>query len=77
MKVNLKGLLTSAGQEAGGHFRHTLPELYDNLVELRERTQKGDMAAIDEFFALYVIHEQAGKSGTTSSAPPASHASAP
>lgn len=57
MKVNLKGLLTSAGQEAGGHFRHTLPELYDNLVELRERTQKGDMVAIDEFFALYVIHE--------------------
>lgn len=74
MKVNLKGLLTTAGREAGGHFRHTLPELYGNLVELRERTLRGDMTVLDEFFALYVIPEYAEKPGATSEPAPAAHA---
>lgn len=77
MKINLKGLLTQAANEAGGHFRHTLPELYENMVELRTRTLAGDMGALDEFFALYVVDEQKAKATATSSLQPEGQTPAP
>lgn len=33
-----------------------LEELVRNLKELKERTGKGDMAAIDEFFDIFVFN---------------------
>lgn len=60
MKINVQSMLHQAGQAAGGHFRHTLPELGRNLRELQERTTAGDMTALKEFFDLYVVEERRG-----------------
>jgi len=56
VKIDLQGLLASAGQAAGSHYRHALPELASNLVELRTRTLAGDLSALDEFFSIYVVN---------------------
>lgn len=32
-------------------------ELVRNLKELRDRTRSGDMAALDEFFGLFVFND--------------------
>lgn len=59
MKVNVAHMLRLAGNHAGTHFRHTLPELGDNLRELRNRAAKGEaQAACDEFFAIYVFGDE-------------------
>lgn len=51
-------MLHCAAIEAGGPYRGALPQLADNLRELRDRTQAGDMSALDEFFALYVFGDE-------------------
>lgn len=40
-----------------------LNELVRNLKELRDRTNAGDMAALDEFFALFVFNDNQDKGG--------------
>ena len=65
MKENLDGLLRNAGDAAkrgdkmyGGMYAFSLEELAKNLRELRDRTRAGDMAALDEFFSIYVFGER-------------------
>jgi hypothetical protein len=63
VKVNVAHMLRLAGNHAGGSFRHSLPELADNLRELRDRAQAGDaQAACAEFFALYVFGDEGSSS---------------
>lgn len=53
MRSSLDGLLTqSADQIRGGHG-YSLMELLENLRELKQR---GDVAALNEFFTVYTIH---------------------
>ena len=64
MKVNVEHMLVLAGREAGGSFRHSLPELATNLKELRDRASKGDgMAALNEFFEVYVFSQRNADNG--------------
>ena len=62
MNIDLEGMLQNAAdcipasRDVGG-YRHTLPELGRNLRELRNRTKRGDMAALDEFFGLYKVDD--------------------
>lgn len=58
MRVNVSHMLHCAAIEAGGHYRHALPELVANLRELRDRTQAGDLTALDEFFSLYTFGDE-------------------
>lgn len=59
MKVNVANMLRLAGNDAGGAFRHTLPELATNLRELRDRHRSGDgAAALEEFFRVYVFGDE-------------------
>lgn len=57
MKVSLDGLLQNAAKATRGIYGHSLLELLENLKELRRRTQSGDMIALNEFFAIYVVKE--------------------
>ena len=67
MKVNVAHMLRLAGNHAGSHFRHTLPELADNLRELRDRAQAGDAeAACAEFFRTYVFGDEQPSTSTVS-----------
>ena len=59
MKVNVANMLRIAGRDAGGAFRHSLPELATNLRELRDRHRAGDgAAALEEFFRVYVFGDE-------------------
>jgi len=40
-----------------GNKQWLLDELVRNLKELRDRIKAGDMAALDEFFALFVFND--------------------
>jgi len=61
IQCDLTGLLWNAGanrdRKMRGWYQYGLAELHDNLRELRERTSRGDMAAVDEFFGVYVFSE--------------------
>jgi|HubBroStandDraft_4_1064222.scaffolds.fasta_scaffold00070_31 hypothetical protein len=59
MKCNVHGLLNNAADaledeefNSNGGYAFALRELADNLRELRDR---GDMAAMTEFFSLYTF----------------------
>jgi hypothetical protein len=62
MKCNVYSLLNHAageledenGESVAG-YGFALRELANNLRELKERTDKGDMAAVAEFFTVYVV----------------------
>lgn len=62
MKINLQNMLRQAGNaippasDRGG-YKFALNQLADHLVQLRDRTAAGDMAALDEFFRLYVFDD--------------------
>jgi len=62
MKVSLDGLLKNSAAAVGGMWKHSLLELLENLRELRQRTQAGDMVALEEFFKVYGFTEN--KTGT-------------
>lgn len=69
MRVNVEHMLRMAGNDAGGAFRHSLPELADNLRELRDRSRASPSEAVkacEEFFAVYVFSEST--SGSASAA---------
>lgn len=56
--INVKHMLELAARAAGGTFRHTLPELANNLRELRDRSHGSPSEALkacDEFFELYTF----------------------
>lgn len=66
MKISLDGLLESVAtglEDSRGHSEggkgYTLRELAANLIEVRDRTERGDLTALDEFFEIYTV---AGKS---------------
>lgn len=67
MKQNLVGLLgngarllreTSPESFEAGWWAGGLEELLKHLKELRDRHRAGDMAVVDEFFALYVFGDE-------------------
>ena len=41
-----------------GVLKWVLEELVRKLKELKKRTDKGDMASIDEFFDIFVFNEE-------------------
>jgi hypothetical protein len=51
---NAAGILDDSGVAVGG-YAFALRELAGNLRELKERTDKGDMTALTEFFAVYKV----------------------
>ena len=55
MRLNIENAI-SFGKK--GDLKWVLEELVRNLKELKERTDKGDMAAIDEFFDIFVFNEE-------------------
>ena len=55
MKINIEnGLRQLCPSEQG---KWLAEKLVADLKELRDRTQKGDKAALDEFFTLYCFDE--------------------
>ena len=63
MKVSIDGLLLRAAaqlklQGDDSAYGFMLEELCNNLIELRDRTQAGDMAAVKEFFDVYVTSKK-------------------
>lgn len=57
MKVNIENCVRHSN--ANLITKHTLIEMIENLKELRDRTIKNDLSALDEFFALYVFDDKA------------------
>lgn len=60
MKISLTGMLTNARRalpEDQRDVAYMLRQLQKHLLELRERTNRGDLTALDEFFALYVVED--------------------
>ena len=55
MRLNIENAI-SCGKK--GELKWVLEELVRNLKELKKRTDKGDMAAIDEFFDIFVFNEE-------------------
>ena len=55
MKLNIENAIVFGKQR---ELQWVLEELVRNLKELKERTDKGDMAAIDEFFDIFVFNEE-------------------
>ncbi|MFC2303715.1 MAG: hypothetical protein ACFNT5_00790 [Cardiobacterium hominis] len=55
MQLNIENAI-SFGKK--GELKWVLEELVRNLKELKKRTDKGDMAAIDEFFDIFVFNEE-------------------
>lgn len=55
MKLNIENAIVFGKK---GELQWVLEELVRNLKELKERTDKGDMAAIDEFFDIFVFNEE-------------------
>jgi hypothetical protein len=61
MKINVANMLRMAAHDAGGTFRHSLPELADNLRELRDRSHGSPseaLNALDDFFKVYVFGDE-------------------
>ena len=55
MRLNIENAI-SFGKK--GELKWVLEELVRNLKELKKRTDKGDMAALDEFFDIFVFNEE-------------------
>ena len=59
MRTSLTGLFASAATCIQGHraryYRGALDELSDHLRQLRDRTEVGDLSALDEFFDIYTF----------------------
>jgi hypothetical protein len=57
MRVNIENMLRQIGAQVGNRYayQHMLGQLAKDLLELRDRTQAGDLSALDEFFAGYVF----------------------
>ncbi len=55
MQLNIENAI---GFGKKGELKWVLEELVRNLKELKKRTDKGDMAAIDEFFDIFVFNEE-------------------
>jgi len=55
MKLNIENAIVFGNKR---ELQWVLEELVRNLKELKERTDKGDMAAIDEFFDIFVFNEK-------------------
>ena len=55
MQLNIENAI-SFGKK--GELKWVLEELVRNLKELKKRPDKGDMAAIDEFFDIFVFNEE-------------------
>lgn len=72
MKVNVQHMLRMAGNDAGGAFRHSLPELASNLKELRDRSFDGPeaaLAACQEFFDIYRFGDESTHPTVTGESP--------
>ncbi|MNQ49919.1 hypothetical protein D3C85_638410 [compost metagenome] len=54
MKINIENAAKSGNADT---VRFTLETVVENLKELRDRTDKGDMAALDEFFAVFTFSD--------------------
>lgn len=54
MRVNIENCAKTGGNKDKAWL---LDELVRNLKEVRDRTSVGDMAALDEFFALFVFND--------------------
>lgn len=54
MLIDVNGLLANAAEGVGG-IRSDLELLGENLRELCDRTEAGDLSALDDFFAIYVF----------------------
>lgn len=54
MRVNIENCNNTGGQSAK---EWVLGELVRNLKELRDRTDAGDIKALDEFFGLFVFND--------------------
>lgn len=59
MRIDVENMLRQAGRAAGNRYGYefSLGHLAECLQELRDRTVAGDMAALDEFFKLYVFDD--------------------
>ncbi len=59
MRVDIENMLRQIGESASRKFgyQYMLSEFSKNLRELRDRTERGDMAALDEFFKIYVFSD--------------------
>jgi hypothetical protein len=59
MRVNVENMLRQIGAEVGNRYAygHMLQTIAKDLLELRDRTQSGDLGALDEFFAIYVFND--------------------
>ena len=55
MRVNIENAI---GLNRKRELKWVLEELVRNLKELKERTDKGDMTAITEFFDIFVFNEE-------------------
>jgi len=71
MRINIQNMLRQAGHAIPsdrdtGAYSFVLQQLGGHLLQLRDRTQAGDLTALDEFFKLYVFND--GKDYTRSPA---------
>jgi len=59
MKVSISGLLNSLKlkKRVNKFDAYLLEKFEEHLKELRDRTEVGDMTALDEFFGLYVFDD--------------------
>lgn len=62
MRINIQNMLRQAGHAIPSHrdtgaYSYVLQQLAGHLLQLRDRTQTGDMTALDEFFKLYVFDD--------------------
>lgn len=57
MRVDIENMLRQIGAQVGNRYayQHMLGQLAKNLLELRDRTQAGDLTALNAFFAIYVF----------------------
>jgi hypothetical protein len=61
MKVNIENAAATGSPKTKAWL---LDELVKNLKELRDRTEAGDMSAIDEFFDLFKFNDSEKAGGS-------------
>lgn len=80
MRVDIENMLRQIGESASKRYgyQYMLSEFTKNLRELRDRTERGDMAALDEFFKIYVFSDlkDYARSTQETSPAPCSHVNA-